>query len=115
MLSPQKTHGPAPPAFDPGWLIQRTFDAAPTADGATAEDAVLAWLVRLPDGLDPAEAAAALLDAYAPTAPDDPLTRRILARIAEVRDFPCDRLARLPRTRRGRRDRRAAREAVSGF
>lgn len=106
MLSPAETEGPAPPAFDPGWLIQRALDPEAAESGATAEDAILAWLVRLPEDLDPADAAAALLEAYAPTAPDDALTRRILAHMAAVRDYPQGRLAQLPRDRRGRRARR---------
>ncbi len=110
MLSPADAHGPTPPSFDPGWLILRTLDGAPAAHGATAEDALLAWLVRLPAGMDPADAAAALLESYAPTAPDDALSRRILERMAEVRDYPRDRLTRLPRARQGRRARRASAE-----
>lgn len=110
MLNPVEENTAGPPSYDPGWLIQRTLDAAAEAAPASAEDAIIAWLVRLPDGVDPAHAAAAVLRAYGPRAPDDPLTRRILARMAEIRDYPQDRLARLPRTRRGRRDRAAAAE-----
>jgi hypothetical protein len=105
MLSPPTRAHERPPAYDPGWLIHRTLDETADRTGASAEDAVLAWLVRLPDDTDPADAARDILAVYAPTHVDagDDVARRIFALLAEVRDYPRGRLARVPRTRRGRR------------
>jgi hypothetical protein len=105
MLSPATRAHERPPAYDPGWLIHRTLDETADRTGASAEDAVLAWLVRLPDDTDPADAAADIIAAYAPERDDggDHLATRIFALLAEIRDYPRSRLARLPRARRGRR------------
>ena len=105
MLSPAVREHERPPAYDPGWLIHRTLDETADHAGASAEDAVLAWLVRLPDDTDPADAAGDILMAYAPAPGDDrdALAARIFALLAEIRDYPRSRLARVPRARRGRR------------
>jgi len=105
MLSPAVREHEQPPGYDPGWLIHRTLDETADRTGARAEDAVLAWLVRLPDDTDPADAAGDILAAYAPdpTAQGDDLATRVFALLAEIRDYPRGRLARVPRARRGRR------------
>ena len=48
---------------DPGGLIREVIDMGPEFPGP-AEDILVAWTLRLADGLDPAEAAARLLAAY---------------------------------------------------
>jgi len=111
--SPSTRREGPPPWFDPGWLIQRTLEwmaAPPTGDApaptpseaeASAEDALVAWLLRLPDSQDPAEAARELLDAYAPAlAAGDPLATRLSGRLREVAAYPRTRLAHLHRPRR---------------
>jgi hypothetical protein len=113
MLSPAESLQDAPPRFDPGWLIHRTLDTprAETPEDAapSAEDAVLAWLVRLPEAMDPATAAGDLLRAYRPGIVTDPLAARVFALLEEIETYPRARLNRMPRGRGGRARRYAAR------
>jgi hypothetical protein len=52
------------------------------------EEALVAWLIMLPDGVDPARAARAELEALART--DDPGLARIRELLAEVGRFSLD-------------------------
>jgi hypothetical protein len=113
MLNPAERIQDAAPRFDPGWLIQRTLDT-PRADEAAeaapaAEDAVLAWLVRLPEAMDPATAAGDLLQAYRPGIVTDPLAARVFALLEEIQSYPRPRLDRMARGRGGRTRRMRAR------
>ena len=102
-----------PPWFDPGRLIERTLDwmaasqdepdtaPAPHEAEASAEDALVAWLLRLPDSQDPAHAARELLNAYAPALDaGDPLAVRLSLRLRDVAAYPRERLARIHLGRR---------------
>lgn len=105
-------YGPARPApwFDPGWHIWRGLRTAE----ASAEDAYLLWLLRLPDEQDPAAAADRVLAAYAPSAEADlavlcrdaPEAARLLTLMEQTRSYPRGRLAGYPRGRRGRQRQR---------
>jgi hypothetical protein len=48
---------------DPGGLIKEVLEMGAAFPGP-AEDIVLAWMLRLEDGRDPAEVAARLMEAY---------------------------------------------------
>lgn len=96
--------GESAPWFDPGWLIRRTLVAEADTLSASAEDALLVWLLRLPAERDPAEAAGRVLHAYRPAQePDDPLARRLYALLEETRGYTPERLARVHAARRGSR------------
>ena len=91
----------AAPWFDPGWLIRRTLDAGLDDVDGSAEDALLAWIVRLPAERDPAEAAGRVLDRYADGLSAASATR-LTALLQETRHYTPDRLAQV-RPRRPRR------------
>ncbi|RDD61162.1 hypothetical protein [Ferruginivarius sediminum] len=94
------------PWFDPGWLIRRALAAGPGEPAARAEDALLAWLVRLPVECDPADAADKALDAY--DRRDGTFgrgARRLLALLEETRYYTRQRLTRVRRVRRRHRER----------
>lgn len=103
-MSAAPAHGEPAPWFDPGWLIRRTLTAEAEDAPGVAEDALMAWLVRLSEEHDPAEAAAGVLRAYGPSAPDDdPLADRLFALLHETSRFSSDRLARMQPRRRAQR------------
>jgi hypothetical protein len=111
MLSPHADRRPAP-ACDPGWLLHRTLAAETATAESTAEEAVLAWLMRLPMDVDPARAAADLLPRLPRAAADTMDTRgaRVLALLDEIQAYPVRRLHGMPRRRHrpaGARRRRA--------
>lgn len=123
MINAMTTPQAPAPWFDPGWLIHRTLalvpdttanavpaDTPPEPLEATAEDAIVAWLLRLPDDRDPALAARELLDAYSPAlAAGDPMADRLNVRLAQVAAYPRERLARVHAGgRRRRRPRRTS-------
>ena len=91
----------APPWFDPGWLIWRTLDAGLDDRPGSAEDALLAWIVRLPSERDPAEAAGAVLDRYADGL-GDPGATRLTALLEETQSYTRTRLAAMGPGRRRR-------------
>lgn len=101
---PSQTDKPAP-WYDPDGLLQGTLTARPGHPADAAEDTLLAWLLRLPDELDPAEAAESALRAFAPAGRrlnED--ARRLTVLLEETRRYPRQRLARVA-TRRRRRQR----------
>lgn len=67
---------------------------AERCEPGVAEDVLLAWLLRLPDGVDPARAAGRLL---AGAEPGRAGNQRLLALLAEVACWPMRRLGRLQR------------------
>lgn len=87
------------PWFDPGWLIWRTLDAGLDAAPGAAETTLLAWIVRLPVGHDPAEAAGQLLHRYA-TDLNDPAATRLTELLEETQSYTPERLAQLRPRRR---------------
>ncbi len=88
---------------DPGGLIKEVLLMGPEFPGP-AEDIMLAWTLRLSSDLEPAEAAARLLDAYgvAAGALPDGACGRLVDLLRQAADScgarPCS-----PRRRRGRR------------
>lgn len=87
-------------AFDPRNQL-RAFVQAPCDSGATAEEALLSWLVSLPTGVDPARAAKCLgeLPPFADQDAGEPA--RLTSLLREVATWPANRL---PTARRsGRR------------
>lgn len=81
------------PWFDPGWLIWRTMMVDAGDPPGAAEDALLAWLLRLPDGQDPAQAAGAVLRAYDPAGDSStPLVRNLFVLLEQTRSYPRHRL-----------------------
>lgn len=92
------------PEFDPGWLLRRTLHVTPGKSGASPEEAIVAWLVRLPDDIEPAEAAGDVMRAYATPPGTDPVGTRLFELLDEIQRFPQERLTRMSRApgRRGR-------------
>lgn len=92
------------PWFDPGWLIRRTLAAEAEAEpSGAAEDALLAWLIRLPDEHDPADAAARVLAVYRPVTPrHDALAQRLFELLDQTQRYPRRHLLRMHRDRRHR-------------
>jgi hypothetical protein len=88
---------------DPRNCLGSLFEAPIQLPRGTAEDALLAWLVTLPDGVDPARAASEL-GTVAPFATPDEAeggeTGRLRALLAEIARHPAGRLP--PATRRRR-------------
>jgi hypothetical protein len=83
----------------------RTFAPPPRRVAAffpedCAETALLAWLIGLPDGVDPARAARFALAAMQPTAEDGPRESRLRVLLAKVGETPAAALPR-PARRRG--------------
>ena len=78
---------------DPGGLIREVLEAGPAFQGP-AEDIVLSWTLRLGEGIDPADAARRLLDAYgvAEGPPPEGATGRVVTLLRETAAFPQDRL-----------------------
>ncbi len=68
--------------------------------GDGAEGALLAWLIGLPDGVDPTRAALIALAAMPPSEGDEPPHGRLRALLARVSQFPAELLAPLRRRRR---------------
>ena len=64
------------------------------------EGALLAWLIGLPDGVDPARAAPTALATAPPSEWDGPRQNRWRALLAEVSRSPADTLPMPPRRRR---------------
>jgi hypothetical protein len=86
--------------FDPRGQL-RAFVTAGPASGATAEEAVLSWLISLPDGVDPARAAAGLGELPHFTAGAEGEADRLTRLLREIAAWPAERL---PTARRsGRR------------
>lgn len=87
--------GEAPGLTDPqrrlGIALSGCIDPA-----VPPEDLLLDWLIGLPDGLDPAEAARRLI---ATATPATTRNERLLALLVEVAQWPLPRLARLGRAR----------------
>lgn len=75
------------PQHHPGIALPGCIDPA-----VPPEDLLLDWLIGLPDGLDPAEAARRLITA---DGAETPRNDRLLVLLAEVAQWPLRRLARL--------------------
>ena len=93
------------PSCDPKRLIR---DALHTDWGSEtqAEDILLAWLIDLPDGIDPAAAAVALLafiDQHSRRIWNDSFAERLTTLLVEVSLYPRNRLDRLVQGNRQRR------------
>lgn len=92
---------------DPGGLIKEILDMGAEFPGP-AEDILVAWMLRLGEEQDPAEAARRLLDSYGVaegTLPDD-ACGRVVALLRQAAQFPQTRLARHMGRRGGRTGRR---------
>lgn len=104
MLSTDTTITDTRPAYDPGGLIRHSLDMTQSVDAQSGpEDAVLAWLVRLPDDIDPATAAAELLQDYRPSTGVDAFASRLFELLEEIRRFPRTRLGSMVASRQGGR------------
>lgn len=80
--------------LDPSTCLRRAFTEEAPPRGR-AEEVLLAWLIALPPGIDPAEAAGHL----APGAPESglhPEIERLRNLIEEVARYPAARLSRRP-------------------
>ena len=89
---------------DPGGLIKEVLDMGAEFPGP-AEDILVAWMLRLGQGQDPAEAARRLLDSYGIAEgelPDD-ARGRVIGLLRQAAEFPQDRLAGHMGRRSGRR------------
>lgn len=93
---PRHTGGDALHRLDPRACLQ-ALCAHPDAPRGVAEDALLGWLIALPDGVDPADAARELSDhrMFRGTGPEG---GRLRALLREVAAHPAHSLSR----RRGR-------------
>jgi hypothetical protein len=90
---------------DPGGLIREALNLGSDFPGP-AEDVVLAWILRLGDERDPAEAAGRLIADYglAEAVPEGAACRRLVEMLKETADFPAQRMTRhlcQPRRRGG--------------
>ncbi len=88
---------------DPGGLIKQALDMGPEFPGP-AEDIMMAWMLRLAEGSDPAAAAGRLLEAYAIASgplPPGPCGR-IVELLRQTAGCPQEHLARPPGRRKGR-------------
>ena len=90
---------------DPGGLIREVLSAGEEFPGP-AEDVILAWVLRLGQDRDPAQAAARLIEAYHLN--DDGLPGgacgRLIEMLKETADYPAQRMTRhlcQPRRRGG--------------
>ncbi len=96
---------PGPP-HDPDLLIAQVL-AMGSEFAGPAEDIIFSWLITLAPDIDPASAAAKLLDEHNlrhGPAPEGP-TGRLWTLLRETAEFPDARLRTTARTRRGRRPR----------
>jgi hypothetical protein len=91
-------------AFSPDPLLIMSKALAGAGSDASAESVFLAWLMSLPDGLDPAQAAERLLRDGGQDA-EGQLGRRLLELLEEAAHWPRTRLKRLDRSRRSERQR----------
>lgn len=84
-----KHHSPQ----DPGGVIRAVIDMGPEFTGP-AQDVLVSWMLRLDDGIDPAEAARHLLAAYGLNdGPPKPGALGELVRLLrETADYPSARL-----------------------
>ena len=93
---------PGPP-HDPDLLIAQVL-AMGSEFAGPAEDVIFSWLITLAPDIDPAGAAAKLLDEHNlrhGPAPEGP-TGRLWSLLRETAEFPDARLRTTARTRRGR-------------
>lgn len=84
---------------DPQHCLAAVYAADAPLPRGTAEDAVLSWLITLPDGIDPAHAAAAI--GRLPDVPNaiDGEAARLTALLKQIAAYPA---TRLPPSRRRR-------------
>ena len=89
---------------DPGGLIKEILDMGAEFPGP-AEDILVAWMLRLGEDLDPAEAARRLLDSYgvAEGPLSDDACGRVIELLRQAARFPQTRLAGHLGRRGGRR------------
>jgi hypothetical protein len=90
---------------DPGGLIREVLEMGEDFPGP-AEDVVLAWVLRLGEGHDPAQAATRLIDDYRLDEEPQPggPCGRLVAMLKETAQFPAQRMTRhlgQPRRRGG--------------
>jgi len=92
---------------DPGGLIRQVLDMGPEFPGP-ARDILLAWMLRLGDDQDPAEAAGRLIERYgiAEGPAPDGACGRVIELLRQAASFPQERLAGHLERRRGRSRRR---------
>lgn len=104
-----KHHSPQ----DPGGVIREVLDMGADFTGP-AKDVLLAWVLRLEDGLDPAAAARNLIGAYglADEPPAAGARGELITLLRETAAFGMERLA--ARTCRPRSQRRRGRRARRG-
>jgi hypothetical protein len=89
--------------------VPESRTAAPAfPSGESAEQSLLAWLIALPESVDPASAAKALLAATSPSSAATPLWPRSLELLAEVAQWSAQKRAALLPRRRGERSRAGA-------
>ena len=85
-------------AEDPQGVLRQIL-AAPVDPLLAAEDVVLAWLLRLPDDIDPAYAAGRILAVIAADPPGLPADDRLSCLLSEIARWPTDRLHHAKRRR----------------
>lgn len=92
---------------DPGGLIKEVLDMGTEFPGP-AEDILVAWMLRLGDDRDPADAAGRLIERYgiAEGPPPDGACGRVVELLRQAASFPQERLASHLERRRGRARRR---------
>jgi len=91
------------PSCDPGGEIGRVL-AGRHSGWPTAKDTILAWMVALPQRIDPAHAARALLavDQSRRRAPESRFAIEVIALLVEIAALPRERLAAVLSRRRRR-------------
>jgi hypothetical protein len=104
-----KHHSPQ----DPGGVIREVLDMGADFPGP-AKDVLLAWVLRLEDGLDPAAAARDLIETYdlAEDAPAAGACAELITLLRETAAYGVERMA--ARTCRPRSQRRRGRRARRG-
>lgn len=87
--------------IDPHHLIRSLFKAENPLPKGTAEDAILSWLIALPTGVDPANAAKTLSRLPLPSDAVTGEAAKVKALLREITAFPAERLSQARRRRRG--------------
>jgi hypothetical protein len=89
---------------DPGGLVRQVLDMGPEFPGP-ARDILLAWILRLGAGRDPAEAAGRLLVDYdiAEGPPPENATGELITLLRETARYSREHLSSRPSSRAGRR------------